>query len=118
MPRILCIVWSALTLLAYISTAKASSSFPNPISNPSACHSDNATARICDPDGILTYEERREVQEEITQYEALNITCKDEVVHIQLGVALTRTVGALLCASSSLELECRVMFFLTIFFAC
>lgn len=82
-----------LVALAWCSClVSASDTFPNPRTHPAECRSDNSTARLCDPDGILTLAERQAVQQEITIYEAQNITCQDEVVDIQIGVALMRTV--------------------------
>ena len=70
----------------------AVSAFPNPLTDMNECRSDNTTFRICDRDGILTYEERQGVQEAINVYEMYNVTCQEEVVPIQMAVALVHTV--------------------------
>jgi uncharacterized membrane protein YgcG len=77
-----------LLLLRSLATA---ASLPNPQTDPISCHSDGAP-RVCDPDGILSAREKGRLQEEISTYEAHNITCHDDVVQLQVGVALIKTV--------------------------
>jgi len=82
-------------LVGYLLSGVLVVAFPNPLNDTEECRSDNTTFRICDRDGILTYEERQIIQAEINVYETYNVTCNDEVVPVQMAVALVYTVSGL-----------------------
>jgi hypothetical protein len=83
--------WSILAGFLLLWCPLAAASLPNPQTDPTTCHADGAP-RICDPDGILSQREKGWLQQEISTYEAHNITCHDDVVQLQVGVALIWTV--------------------------
>ena len=74
------------------SSSSSSSTFPNPLHDAAACHADNTTHRICDRDYILTYTERQAIQHEIDVLETHNVTCNNQEIPVQMGIALVRTV--------------------------
>eukprot|EP00977_Amphora_coffeiformis_P030169 scaffold45177_cov260-Amphora_coffeaeformis.AAC.1 len=69
-------------------TTTTPKSFPNPQTNPDACHGNaNTTSRVCDVDGMLGLSQMQEIQQAIMQYETLNVTCHEqEVVPLQMAV--------------------------------
>ena len=94
--RLFLTLWNCWWILLACSrtVVSAATSLPNPLKDPGTCRSDNTTYRICDPNAILTIAGRQAVQQEIELFETYNVTCgQEEVVPVQMGVALVRTVS-------------------------
>ena len=94
--RLFLTLWNCWWILLACSgtVVSAATSLPNPLKDPGTCRSDNTTYRICDPNAILTFAGRQAVQQEIELFETYNVTCgQEEVVPVQMGVALVRTVS-------------------------
>jgi len=79
---------------AAAATTTTSSPFPNPETDPDACHGDvNTTNRVCDVDGMLGLSQMRAIQNAIVQYEMFNVTCHGQVFPIQMGVYVVDRVS-------------------------
>ena len=85
---ILIVLW-----LQHLLMANAVAAMPNPIVDPISCHGDNTTRRICDPDFLLSMDEKHWIQSYIGWFEQLNVTCHEEVMGVQMGVAVVNSVS-------------------------
>ena len=70
----------------------ASSTLSSVSSSSDPCRGSSSLPRVCDPDQVLSEEERLQVQQAIDELDGLQIPCQGQLVDVQMAVALVHQV--------------------------